>query len=88
MVRQDPPEAPGAHPDDLGARRRVGGHRGLPADRQAAELTNIGILLAFVVVCVAVILLRYRKPDLPRFFRCPGMPVVPAIGVVFAISGT
>jgi APA family basic amino acid/polyamine antiporter len=52
---------------------------------QAAELTNIGILLAFVVVCVAVIVIRYRRPDLPRTFRTPGMPVVPAIGVVFSI---
>ncbi|NYI03180.1 amino acid permease [Allostreptomyces psammosilenae] len=52
---------------------------------EAAELTNIGILLAFVVVCVAVIVLRYRRPDLPRGFRTPGMPVVPAIGVVFSI---
>jgi APA family basic amino acid/polyamine antiporter len=50
-----------------------------------AELTNIGILLAFVVVCVAVIVLRYRRPDLPRTFRTPGMPVVPALGVVFSI---
>ncbi|MGW7518564.1 amino acid permease [Streptomyces sp. NPDC054796] len=52
---------------------------------EAAELTNIGILLAFVVVCVAVIVLRYRRPDLPRTFRCPGMPVVPALGVVFSL---
>ncbi|AKH81269.1 amino acid permease [Streptomyces sp. CNQ-509] len=52
---------------------------------EAAELTNIGILLAFVVVCVAVIVLRYRQPDLPRTFRCPGMPVVPLIGVGFSI---
>jgi APA family basic amino acid/polyamine antiporter len=53
--------------------------------REAAELTNIGILLAFVVVCVAVIVLRYRQPDVPRQFRLPGMPVVPAIGVVFSL---
>lgn len=52
---------------------------------EAAELTNIGILLAFVVVCVAVIVLRYRQPDLPRTFRCPGMPVVPIVGVVFSL---
>ncbi|MCN9244902.1 amino acid permease [Streptomyces sp. RY43-2] len=52
---------------------------------EAAELTNIGILLAFVVVCVAVIVLRYRQPDLPRTFRTPGMPVVPVLGVVFSI---
>ncbi|MFJ9815181.1 amino acid permease [Streptomyces sp. NPDC101151] len=52
---------------------------------EAAELTNIGILLAFVVVCVAVIVLRYRQPELPRSFRTPWMPVVPALGVVFSI---
>ncbi|MGW7257458.1 amino acid permease [Streptomyces sp. NPDC054834] len=52
---------------------------------QAAELTNIGILLAFVVVCTAVIVLRYRQPDLPRGFRTPWMPFVPALGVVFSI---
>ncbi|MFD0884534.1 amino acid permease [Streptosporangium algeriense] len=52
---------------------------------EAAELTNIGILLAFVVVCASVIVLRYRRPDLPRTFRCPGMPVVPAIGIVFSL---
>ncbi len=44
---------------------------------EAAELTNIGILLAFVVVCAAVIVLRYRQPDLPRSFRTPWMPFVP-----------
>jgi basic amino acid/polyamine antiporter, APA family len=53
--------------------------------REAAELTNIGILLAFVVVCVAVIVLRYRQPDLSRTFRTPGMPVVPAVGVFFSL---
>ncbi len=52
---------------------------------EAAELTNIGILLAFVVVCIAVVVLRYRRPDLPRTFRCPGMPVVPLVGVGFSI---
>ncbi|GAA2879318.1 amino acid permease [Streptosporangium fragile] len=52
---------------------------------EAAELTNIGILLAFVVVCAAVIVLRYRHPELPRTFRCPGVPVVPAIGIFFSL---
>ncbi|MER5375849.1 amino acid permease [Streptomyces sp. NPDC002553] len=52
---------------------------------EAAELTNIGILLAFVVVCAAVIVLRYRQPELPRSFRTPWMPVVPALGVLFSI---
>ncbi|MEU0965396.1 amino acid permease [Streptomyces sp. NPDC005917] len=52
---------------------------------EAAELTNIGILLAFVVVCAAVIVLRYRQPELPRTFRTPWMPFVPALGVVFSV---
>ncbi|WP_181765814.1 amino acid permease [Streptomyces albidus (ex Kaewkla and Franco 2022)] len=52
---------------------------------EAAELTNIGILLAFVVVCVAVIVLRYRRPDLPRTFRTPWMPFVPGLGVAASL---
>lgn len=48
---------------------------------EAAELTNIGILLAFAIVCSAVIVLRYRSPDIERGFRTPGMPVIPLIGV-------
>jgi APA family basic amino acid/polyamine antiporter len=58
---------------------------GLIPINEAAELTNIGILLAFVVVCAAVIVLRYRRPDLPRAYRLPGMPVVPALGVIFSL---
>ncbi|WP_228034579.1 amino acid permease [Streptomyces spongiae] len=50
-----------------------------------AELTNIGVLLAFVVVSAAVLVLRYRKPDLKRGFRCPGMPVVPILGILFSV---
>ncbi|MEV0266143.1 amino acid permease [Streptomyces sp. NPDC050617] len=52
---------------------------------EAAELTNIGILLAFAVVCVSVIVLRYKQPELPRTFRAPGMPVVPLIGVAASL---
>jgi basic amino acid/polyamine antiporter, APA family len=67
----------------------VGGASGLIAGllpiEEAAELTNIGILLAFVIVCIAVIVLRYRQPRLPRSFRCPGMPVVPLIGAAFSL---
>jgi APA family basic amino acid/polyamine antiporter len=50
--------------------------------RAVADLTNIGILAAFVVVCVAVIVFRYRKPEAPRTFRLPLMPFVPAFGVL------
>ncbi|MFB0619190.1 amino acid permease [Streptomyces sp. AGS-58] len=52
---------------------------------EVAELTNIGILLAFVVVCAAVIVLRYRRPELPRAFRTPWMPFLPALGILFSI---
>ncbi|MBB5068382.1 amino acid permease [Saccharopolyspora gloriosae] len=58
---------------------------GLLPIEEAAELTNIGILLAFVVVCAAVIVLRYKRPDLPRGFRTPGMPIVPLVGIVFSL---
>ena len=51
----------------------------------AAELTNIGILLAFVVVSAAVIVLRYRSPDLPRTFRTPFMPITPLLGIAFSL---
>ncbi len=58
---------------------------GLVPIAEAAELTNIGILLAFIVVSAAVIVLRYRSPDLPRTFRTPFMPVLPLIGIGFSI---
>ncbi|OUE09775.1 putative amino acid permease YhdG [Clavibacter michiganensis] len=39
-----------------------------------AELTNIGILLAFVVVCAAVIVLRYKRPEIPARSACRSCP--------------
>lgn len=50
--------------------------------KEVADLTNIGILAAFVVVCASVIVFRYKKPDAPRTFRLPLMPLVPAFGVL------
>lgn len=50
--------------------------------KAVADLTNIGILAAFVVVCLSVIIFRYKKPDAPRTFRLPFMPVVPAFGML------
>jgi len=58
---------------------------GLVPIGDAAELTNIGILLAFIVVSAAVIVLRYRSPDLPRTFRTPLMPLTPLVGMGFSI---
>ena len=53
--------------------------------RLIADLTNIGILAAFVVVCIAVIVLRRTRPDVPRTFKLPFMPVVPAFGVLASV---
>src|SRR6478735_4273533 len=50
--------------------------------KAVADLTNIGILAAFVVVCLSVIIFRYKRPDAPRTFRLPLMPVIPAFGVL------
>ncbi|HET6241706.1 MAG TPA: amino acid permease, partial [Arthrobacter sp.] len=53
--------------------------------KTVADLTNIGILAAFVVVCLSVIIFRYKKPDAPRSFRLPLMPLVPAFGVLASL---
>jgi len=50
------------------------------------ELINIGTLAAFTLVSVAVVILRKKRPDLPRAFRCPGVPVIPALAVIFCIA--
>lgn len=50
-----------------------------------AELVNIGTLAAFAVVCGGVVMLRFTKPDLPRPFKTPFSPLIPAIGVISAI---
>ncbi|MFB7493619.1 amino acid permease [Streptomyces sp. NPDC056161] len=48
---------------------------------ELAELVNIGTLFAFVVVAVGVLILRRTRPDLPRAFRTPWVPVVPVVSV-------
>jgi basic amino acid/polyamine antiporter, APA family len=47
-----------------------------------AEMTSVGTLVAFAVVSVAVLLLRYRQPDLPRTFKVPGFPVTPILAIL------
>ena len=46
------------------------------------ELVNIGTLAAFVLVCLGVIVLRVRQPDLPRPFKNPFNPLFPALGML------
>ncbi len=49
---------------------------------EVAELTNIGTLFAFVIVSAAVIVLRKKRPDLKRPFKCPWVPVIPLMGIL------
>jgi APA family basic amino acid/polyamine antiporter len=50
----------------------------------AAEMVNIGTLAAFIFVSIAIIVLRRLKPDMPRAFRCPGVPIIPALAALFS----
>jgi APA family basic amino acid/polyamine antiporter len=50
------------------------------------ELVSIGTLLAFVIVCVGIIVLRRTRPDLPRPFRTPLVPLVPILGILICFG--
>ncbi len=54
---------------------------GFTSISELSELVNIGTLFAFVVVAVGVVILRRTRPDLPRSFRTPLVPLVPALSV-------
>jgi len=49
--------------------------------RVVGEMTSIGTLFAFILVCVGVIVLRKAQPDLPRAFKTPLVPLIPLLGV-------
>jgi APA family basic amino acid/polyamine antiporter len=50
-----------------------------------SNLSNIGTLFAFVLVSIAVLILRYREPERPRAFRAPLGPVFPVLSIIFCI---
>jgi APA family basic amino acid/polyamine antiporter len=56
----------------------------LPIDA-LLELTNIGTLFAFVIVCAAVLIMRRTNPGASRPFRCPLVPVVPVLGMAMCL---
>ena len=58
---------------------------GLPVST-LAELTSIGTLFAFTIVCAGVWILRVREPDLPRPFKTPWVPFVPAMGALVSLA--
>ena len=50
------------------------------------EMVSIGTLLAFALVCFAVIRLRRTDPGVERPFRCPAVPLVPGLGILFCAA--
>jgi APA family basic amino acid/polyamine antiporter len=54
--------------------------------RMLEEMVNIGTLMAFVVVCAAVLLLRIRSPEVKRPFRCPVIYVVAPLGILVNLT--
>jgi len=57
----------------------------LPID-VLTEMVSIGTLLAFVIVCAGVWIIRRRRPDLTRPFRTPLVPLVPILGIVTSLT--
>jgi APA family basic amino acid/polyamine antiporter len=55
---------------------------GLLPIKELGELTSMGTLLAFVIVCIGVVVLRHTDPDRPRSFRTPYVPYVPVAGIL------
>ncbi len=56
----------------------------IPA-RVVGEMTSIGTLFAFVLVCIGVLVMRKNQPDAPRGFKTPWVPFVPILGIVFCL---
>jgi APA family basic amino acid/polyamine antiporter len=50
------------------------------------EMTSIGTLLAFMIVCAGVWVLRVRRPDLHRPFKTPLVPLVPILGILSSFA--
>jgi APA family basic amino acid/polyamine antiporter len=50
-----------------------------------SNLSNIGTLFAFVLVSIAVLILRFREPERPRSFRVPLGPVFPVLSIFFCV---
>ena len=50
-----------------------------------ADLTNVGTLFAFAIVCLTVVYLRYARPEVPRPFKTPLFPLTPLLGAVMCL---
>lgn len=59
----------------------VSSFAGFVPARVVGEMTSIGTLFAFILVCVGVLVMRRKMPELPRGFKTPLVPLVPILGV-------
>jgi APA family basic amino acid/polyamine antiporter len=50
------------------------------------HMTSIGTLLAFVIVCMGIMVMRHTRPDLPRPYRTPLVPLVPVLGILVCLA--
>ena len=53
---------------------------------QLGQLVSIGTLLAFIIVCAGVMILRKRRPELARPFKTPWMPFTPIMGILVSFA--
>jgi len=54
--------------------------------RVVGEMTSIGTLFAFILVCIGIIILRKRMPELQRAFKVPMVPLIPVLGVLVCLG--
>jgi basic amino acid/polyamine antiporter, APA family len=60
----------------------VGIFAALVPARVAGEMTSIGTLLAFILVCVGILVMRKTMPNVPRSFKTPFVPLIPILGII------
>jgi basic amino acid/polyamine antiporter, APA family len=50
------------------------------------QLVSLGTLLAFTIVCLGIWVMRVKRPDVPRPFRTPLVPLVPILGIIVCLA--
>src|SRR5262249_47520211 len=60
----------------------TGAFAGFLPENIVGEMTSIGTLFAFILVCAGVWIMRNRRPDLPRGFTVPALPAVAILGIL------